>query len=206
MRLTAESGFYPMRGLTTSMGHFFSLPLEIGNVTINTKLNERGGAEVRTRGWNENGPMWALTSCPHRGPRPAELLLLWFILHPSSLPSPHHRTRVCVVHIWGVLPPPLPHCLHQFISYVSSSLLPPLSRQCCIGLDTCPVQWRCHAITLFKLPMDSAVADSIYGLLHPSTSAHFSSSHLEKNQFFLAHGQTAAAVKLHSKVEQEELI
>lgn len=42
--------------------------------------------------------------------------------------------------------------------------------------------------------------------LHPSSSSHLSSSHLEKNQFFLAYSQSAAAVKLLSQVGQEELI
>lgn len=54
--------------------------------------------------------------------------------------------------------------------------------------------------------MGFAAADSIYSFLHPSSSSHLSSSHLEKNQFFLAHGQSAAAVKLLSQAGQEELI
>lgn len=57
--------------------------------------------------------------------------------------------------------------------------------------------------------MDSGVADSLYSLLPPSSSSsssHLSSSHLVGNQFFLARGQSAAAVKLLSQVGQEELI
>lgn len=58
-----------------------------------------GGSRGDEEGLKWKRPLRALTSCPHRGPRPAELLLLWFILHPSSLPSPHHRAQVCPPHL-----------------------------------------------------------------------------------------------------------
>lgn len=98
--------------------------------------------------------------------------------------------------------------LCYLIACVSSSLtsfLPPLSRRRSKGLETCPVQWRCQAITLEGA---DGPADSLYGLPHPPPPPLpplvFAHPIWRKINRWLS--QSAAAVKLLCRVGQEERV
>lgn len=75
----------------------------------------------------------------------AELLLLWCIFFPSSIPSTNHRTQSFVCHIYYLLCYLIPslHLLHLII--ISSLLLTHRANPCSVGPDTCStITLLCH--------------------------------------------------------------